>query len=112
MLLERWDSLSRLGGAEPEILRSQAARHLWPDIVRPRLGEVLLAGVRAVGAGRLLLGSDFPYQTGRMYTYGAIGFISESGIGHADVSQILGANAAGLFGLRAAEQPPASRRHR
>jgi aminocarboxymuconate-semialdehyde decarboxylase len=63
--------------------------------------------VRAVGADRLLLGSDFPHQTGRMYTHGAVGFIVESGLDHADVSRILGTNAAELLGLHAKDRPSA-----
>lgn len=101
LLLERWDNLSRLGGAGPEILPSQAAHLMWYDTVCHGSLTALHAGVSAVGADRLLLGSDFPYQTGRMYTHGAVGFISESGLDHADVHRILGTNAAGLLGLHA-----------
>ncbi len=100
MLLERWDNLSRMGGTEPEILPSQAARLMWYDTVCHGSVAALLAGVRAVGADRLVLGSDFPYQTGTMYTHGAVGFMADAGLDETDVRQILDLTAAGLLGLR------------
>lgn len=97
MLLERWDNLSRLGGAEPDILPSTAARRMWYDTVCHGSVPALLAAARAVGPDRLLLGSDFPYQTGQMYTWGAVGFMTEAGLRPAEVSQILDRNAASLL---------------
>ncbi len=99
VLLERWDNLSRLGGAEPEIEPSEAARRLWYDTVSHGSATALRAGVRAVGADRLLLGSDFPYQIGRMYTHGAVSFMHEAGLDPDEVHRILDVNAASLLGL-------------
>jgi aminocarboxymuconate-semialdehyde decarboxylase len=98
MLLERWDNLSRLGGAEPEILPSEAARRMWYDTVCHGSSTALLAGMRAVGADRLVLGSDFPYQTGKMYTHGAVGFIGET-VPEAEAQRILDVNARELLDL-------------
>ena len=96
MLLERWDNLSRLGGAEPEIMPSEAARRMWYDTVSHGSATALLAGVRAVGADRLLMGSDFPYQTGSVYTRGAVGFIRET-LPDDDARKILDGSAAELL---------------
>jgi predicted TIM-barrel fold metal-dependent hydrolase len=98
LLLERWDNLSRLGGAEPEIMPSVAARKMWYDTVSHGSATALLAGVGAVGAARLLLGSDFPYQTGSVFTHGAVGFIRET-LDDDEAMGILDTNATALFGL-------------
>ncbi|MFK0112857.1 amidohydrolase family protein [Streptomyces sp. NPDC091217] len=102
MLLDRWDNLSRLGGAEPEILPSEAARRMWYDTVCHGSSTALLAGARAVGTDRLVMGSDFPYQTGKMYTQGAVGFISDA-LPDGEAPHILDATARELLGL-----PPAT----
>lgn len=100
LLLERWDNLSRLGGAEPEVLPSQAARRMWYDTVCHGSATALLAGAQAVGPDRLVLGSDFPYQTGEMYTHGAVGFVAET-LGGIDAQRVLDGNAATLLRLDA-----------
>jgi predicted TIM-barrel fold metal-dependent hydrolase len=99
LLLERWDDLSRLGGAEPEILPSEAARRMWYDTVCHGSSTALLAAVRAVGADRLVMGSDFPYQKGEMYTHGAVGFITET-VEEPEARRILDANAHELLDLK------------
>jgi predicted TIM-barrel fold metal-dependent hydrolase len=101
LLLERWDNLSRLGGAEPEIMPSEAARRMWYDTVCHGSSTALRAGVAALGADRLVLGSDFPYQNGDLYTHGAVGFIREAGLTEDDAHRILDVNAARLLGLTA-----------
>lgn len=98
MLLNRWDNLSRLGGGEPELMPSEAARRMWYDTVCHGSTTALLAGVQAVGAGRLVMGSDFPYQRGSVYTHGAVGFISET-LCDGDATRILDTNATSLLGL-------------
>jgi predicted TIM-barrel fold metal-dependent hydrolase len=98
MLLNRWDNLSQLGGGEPEMVPSEAARRMWYDTVCHGSSTALLAGVHAVGTDRLVIGSDFPYQTGSVYTHGAVGFISET-LGDADARLILDANATSLLDL-------------
>lgn len=89
---------SRLGGAEPEILPSEAARRMWYDTVCHGSSTALTAGGRAVDADRLVLGSDFPYQTGRMYPHGAVGFITAT-VPDADAKRILDVNARDLLDL-------------
>ncbi|TMR08303.1 amidohydrolase [Nonomuraea turkmeniaca] len=96
MLLNRWDNLSRLGGSDPEMVPSEAARRMWYDTVCHGSSAALLAGVHAVGADRLVMGSDFPYQTGSLSTYGAVAFISET-LGDADAQVILDTNATSLL---------------
>lgn len=100
LLLERWDNLTRigLGGAEPEVMPSEAARRMWYDTVSHGSVTALKAGISAVGAERLVLGSDFPYQSGQVFTHGAVGFIGEN-VPEAEARLILDTNARTLLGL-------------
>jgi 6-methylsalicylate decarboxylase len=98
LLLERWDNLSRLGGAEPEILPSEAARRMWYDTVSHGSSTALTAAARAVGADRLVMGSDFPYQTGTLYTHGAVGYISDT-LPASEAERVLGGTARDLLGV-------------
>jgi aminocarboxymuconate-semialdehyde decarboxylase len=102
LLLDRWDSLLRFGGREPALMPADAARRMWFDTVSHGSATALHAGIGAVGVGRLVMGSDYPFQSGRMYTHGAVGFITE----HLDddsAYQVLDRNARGLLGTAGAE---------
>jgi predicted TIM-barrel fold metal-dependent hydrolase len=99
MLLARWDNLTRHDTTQPTIPPSEAARLMWYDTVCHGSTAALRAAVSAIGADRLILGSDFPYQNGEMYTHGAVGFIEESGLTTAESDLILHRNAPRLFRL-------------
>ena len=56
---------------------------------------------KSLGADRLLLGTDFPYQSGELF-YAAVDYVRRAGLSEDDVRAILDGNAARLFGMPAA----------
>ncbi|MCX4431448.1 amidohydrolase [Streptomyces mirabilis] len=56
------------------------------------------AAVQAVGADRLVLGSDFPYQGGEHYL-DTVAYIERAGLDAEDTQGILAGNAEALLGL-------------
>lgn len=77
---------------------SLAFRRLWYDTVAHNHLPALRAAVEALGAERLLLGTDFPYQPGELF-YAAVDYVRRAGLAEAEVQAILDRNAAALFGL-------------
>ncbi len=63
----------------------------------PRCGRRL----NSLGADRLLLGTDFPYQSGELFC-AAVDYVRRAGLCENDVRAILDRNAALLFGLATA----------
>jgi predicted TIM-barrel fold metal-dependent hydrolase len=61
----------------------------------------LRAAAESLGADRLLLGTDFPYQPGELF-YAAVDYVRRAGLSEEDVRAILDRNAASLFGMAAA----------
>jgi aminocarboxymuconate-semialdehyde decarboxylase len=53
----------------------------------------------SLGADRLVLGTDFPYQTGAAYER-AVSYLTTSGLAPGDAGRMLSANAQALLGLR------------
>jgi predicted TIM-barrel fold metal-dependent hydrolase len=51
------------------------------------------------GADRLVLGTDFPYETGAVFER-AVSYITTSGLAPGDADRVLSANAEALFGRR------------
>lgn len=107
--------ISHLGGALPMLLLrlddharsflpvkseppSITARRLWYDTVGHGHIPALRCAYDSLGADRLLLGSDYPYQQGEKYRR-AVSYVQEAGLPEEDVEQILDRNAAGLLGL-------------
>ncbi|GAA4632939.1 amidohydrolase family protein [Actinoallomurus vinaceus] len=105
--------ISHLGGALPMLLQridnqygwespgtpekpSDAARRLWYDTVGHGHVPAVRAAAETLGADRLVLGTDFPYENGDLFRR-AIGYIQE-GLG-ADAAGVLDRNAAALLGL-------------
>jgi aminocarboxymuconate-semialdehyde decarboxylase len=58
----------------------------------------LRAAVDALGAGQLVLGSDFPYENGDLYRR-AVTYVRDAGLQQGDVTRILTSNASALLGL-------------
>ncbi|MFE7132325.1 amidohydrolase family protein [Streptomyces sp. NPDC057638] len=100
---------SHLGGALPMVLAradhqygweapdtpekpSVAARRMWYDTVGHGHVPALIAAVESLGADRLLLGTDFPYQAGEQFL-DASGYIRHSGLPGDQVTAILDSNA-------------------
>jgi len=54
--------------------------------------------VDTLGADRIVLGSDFPYEAGELYKR-AIGYVEQSGLKKEDATKILDFNAANLLGM-------------
>jgi predicted TIM-barrel fold metal-dependent hydrolase len=105
---------SHLGGLLPMVVRrvddhidyeapdtperpSLAFRRLWYDTVGHDHVPALRAAVEALGADRLVLGTDFPYQAGGLF-HAAVDYVSRAGLSEDDVRAILDRNAAALFG--------------
>jgi 6-methylsalicylate decarboxylase len=107
--------ISHLGGALPMVLEradhqygweapgtpekpSVAARRMWYDTVGHDHPPALRAAVDSLGAERLLLGTDFPYQADDLFR-AAIGYVGRSGLPPDEVAAVLDHNAGALLGL-------------
>jgi len=101
MLLQRMDN--QLGWEAPETPEkpSLAARRMWYDTVGHGHPPALRCAADSLGADRLVLGTDFPYQNGAAYEH-AVGYITTSGLADSDADGVLSANAETLLGLGAA----------
>jgi predicted TIM-barrel fold metal-dependent hydrolase len=105
---------SHLGGALPMVLNradhqvpweapaapelpSVAARRMWFDTVGHDHAPALRAAVDTLGADRLVLGTDFPYQAKAEYQ-AAIDYIGRT-VSAEQATAILDTNAAEIFGL-------------
>lgn len=106
--------ISHLGGALPMVLNradhqvplespgtpelpSVAARRMWFDTVAHDHAPALRAAVDTLGADRLILGTDFPFQAKAEYQ-SAIDYISRA-VSAEQATTILDTNAAAIFGL-------------
>lgn len=63
MVLNRWDGLAAFEAPDAPATPSEAARRMWYDTVTHGSTAALRAAIDTLGADRLLLGSDFPYQS-------------------------------------------------
>lgn len=98
-LLARVDSL--WSPAAEDTLRaapSILARRLWYDTVSHGSAPALRCACDVLGAGRLLLGSDYPYLQWEKYQR-AVTYIEDSGLPPAEAEAILDRNAVQLLGL-------------
>jgi len=100
MLLQRMDD--QLGWEAPETPEtpSLAARRMWYDTVGHGHPPALRCAADSLGADRLVLGTDFPYQTGAAYER-AVSYVTSSGLAPGDADRVLCANARTLLGLTA-----------
>jgi 6-methylsalicylate decarboxylase len=106
---------SHLGGALPMLIRRADDQYRWeapdtpgpPSVAARRMrydtvghGHVpaLRCAIDSLGADRLLLGTDFPYENGGTFVR-AIDYISDSQINATDAQAILDQNAGALFGI-------------
>jgi aminocarboxymuconate-semialdehyde decarboxylase len=107
---------SHLGGALPMVFRrlddqyrweapgtperpTVAARRMWYDTVGHDHIPALRCAAQTLGADRLVLGTDFPYQNGAAFRR-AVGYIRD-GLSGEHARMVLSTNAAGLLGLDA-----------
>ncbi|MFJ4653217.1 amidohydrolase family protein [Nocardia sp. NPDC088792] len=98
MLMQRLDNQYRWAAPETVELPSIAARRMWYDTVGHGHVPALRAAIDSLGAERLLLGTDFPYEAGDIFVR-AIEYINDPSIDPAAAKLILDANAQALLGI-------------
>ena len=98
MVLKRWDSVSTWEYPANAGTPSIAARRMWYDTVDYGDVPALRATVDSLGIGQVVLGSDFPYETGDAYRL-AVSYIRDSGFKKEEIERILSGNAASLLRL-------------
>ena len=106
---------SHLGGALPMLLRraddqyrweapgtpeppSLSARRMWYDTVGHGHVPALRCAINSLGADRLLLGTDFPYENGDVFVR-AVDYINDPQIDPSAARNILDQNASALLGI-------------
>jgi 6-methylsalicylate decarboxylase len=99
MLLQRWDdqySWEAPGTPEPP---SVTARRMWYDTVGHGHVPALRCAIDSLGADRLLLGTDFPYENGELFVR-AVDYITAPEIDTSAAQAILDENASAVLGER------------
>jgi predicted TIM-barrel fold metal-dependent hydrolase len=97
MLLQRADDQYQWEAPDTPERPSIAARRMWYDSVGHGHVPALRCAIDYFGADRLVLGTDFPYETGDVYVR-AVDYIADSRITEREAAAILEGNAAALFG--------------
>jgi len=97
MLLQRLDNQLPWEAPETPEPPSAAARRMWYDTVGHGHPPALRCAADSFGAGRLVLGTDFPYENGAVFER-AVSYITPSGLAPGDADRVLSANARALFG--------------
>jgi len=98
LLLPRLDRLSIWEAPDMPERPSCAARRFWCETTAHGHVPALRAAVDTLGADRLVLGSDYPYQQDEWYDR-AVSYVRDAGLDAQDEEAILGGNAAPLVGL-------------
>ena len=88
-----------MGGTQDPGKASVAARRMWYRTVGHGYPPALRCAADSFGAGRLVLGTDFPYEAGAVFER-AVSYITTSGLAPGDADRVLSANAEALFGRR------------
>jgi aminocarboxymuconate-semialdehyde decarboxylase len=106
MLLQRLDNQTGMflpaGSERP----SATARRFWYDTVSHGYVPALRCACDALGADRIVLGSDYPYEVGDVYQR-CVDYIAQAGLPAAQVEAIQDRNAQALF--RLVPKPPPGR---
>ena len=97
MVFQRLDNISKWEHPLPE-LPSITAKRMWYCSVGHGHPPALRAAVDSMGADRICLGTDFPYENGVLFN-DAIQYISNSRLKPEDAEKILDHNAASVLGL-------------
>ncbi|QBD79624.1 amidohydrolase [Ktedonosporobacter rubrisoli] len=101
LLIQRLDNqYSWTAPAVPE-LPSIQARRMWYDTVGHFYIPALRSAYEALGADRLVLGTDFPYLSGELYER-SVNYIERAGLPFADAQRILDKNASSVLGIESA----------
>jgi 6-methylsalicylate decarboxylase len=108
MVLQRLDNQYQWEAPQSPERPSLAARRMWYDTVGHGHVPALRCAADSLGADRLLLGTDFPYESEAVFQR-AITYIQESGLTQGDINQILDRSAAKLLGFAATDAEPRRR---
>ena len=98
MLLQRADDQYRWEAPDTPEPPSTAARRMWYDTVGHGHVPALRCAIDSLGADRLLLGTDFPYENGDTFVR-AINYIHDPQIDTTAARAILDQNASALLGI-------------
>jgi 6-methylsalicylate decarboxylase len=98
MLLQRADDQYKWEYPPTPELPSAAARRMWYDTVGHGHVPALKCAIDSFGAGRLVLGTDFPYENGDIFIR-AVDYIADPQIGTSAARAILDQNASTLLGI-------------
>jgi aminocarboxymuconate-semialdehyde decarboxylase len=97
MVYQRLDNISKWEHPLPE-LPSITVKRMWYCSVGHGHPPALRAAVDSMGADRICLGTDYPYEGGELFDH-AIQYVSHSGLKPEDAEKILDRNAAYVLGL-------------
>jgi 6-methylsalicylate decarboxylase len=98
MLLQRADDRYRWEAPDTPEPPSVTARRMWYDTVGHGHVPALRCAIDSFGADRLVLGTDFPYETGDIFVR-AVDYINDPQIGTTAARAILDQNASALLGI-------------
>ena len=98
MLLQRADDQYRWEAPDTPEPPSVAARRMWYDTVGPGHVPALRCAIDSLGADRLLLGTDFPYENGDTFVR-AVDYIHDPQIDTGAAGAILDQNASLLLSV-------------
>ncbi len=98
MLLQRADDQYRWETPDTPELPSVAARRMWYDTVGHGHVPALRCAIDSLGADRLLLGTDFPYENGDTFVR-AVDYVHDPQIDTGAARAILDQNASVLLGI-------------
>jgi aminocarboxymuconate-semialdehyde decarboxylase len=98
MLLQRADDQYRWEAPDTPEPPSVAARRMWYDTVGHGHVPALRCAIDSLGADRLLLGTDFPYENGDIFVR-AVDYINDPQVDPGAARAILDQNASSLLGI-------------
>jgi 6-methylsalicylate decarboxylase len=102
MLLQRADDQYQWEAPDTPERPTVAARRMWYDSVGHGHGHghvpALRCAIDSFGAGRLVLGTDFPYEAGDTYVR-AVDYVTDPRIAEHEANAILAGNATALLGI-------------
>jgi aminocarboxymuconate-semialdehyde decarboxylase len=98
MLLGRADDQYRWEAPDTPEPPSLSARRMWYDTVGHGHVPALRCAIDSLGADRLLLGTDFPYENGDVFVR-AVDYINDPQIDPSAARNILDQNASALLGI-------------
>ena len=99
MLMQRMDNQLPWEAPETPEKPSLAARRMWYDTVGHGHAPALRCAADSFGTDRLVLGTDFPYETGAVFER-AVSYVTASGLAPGEADRVLTANAQALFNRR------------